>query len=258
MSMCVIVVCFCVRRAEGRGLRVRRGRTVLRAASPSRALTATNRGCIAMLEADAVCPRVRPQSRALPRLALTAVPRATLCRGLSTKVEPDPWILEEYEATDVTPPELFGYCALHPPPAARGPTGRLHPWPLLLCAIASRGGACVREALNCILTTCRSRASRRQPPSSAVDSVRPDTGHGRGRVHLPHRHCGGPGEHPGPIFGGLWLRSPGGHELYPRRGVLAHSGWDQYPGEAGQKRSSGWNRHWQLCDHWCGLGGWGC
>ena len=59
-----------------------------------------------------------PQSRALPRLALTAVPRATLCRGLSTKVEPDPWILEEYEATDVTPPELFGYCALHPPPAS--------------------------------------------------------------------------------------------------------------------------------------------
>jgi len=56
---------------------------------------------------------VRNQSRALPRLALTAVPRATLCRGLSTKVEPDPWILEEYEATDVTPPELFGYYNRH-------------------------------------------------------------------------------------------------------------------------------------------------
>jgi hypothetical protein len=69
---------------------------------------------------------VRPQSRALPRLALTAVPRATLCRGLSTKVEPDPWILEEYEATDVTPPELFGYCALHPPPPARDATTCVH------------------------------------------------------------------------------------------------------------------------------------
>ena len=56
------------------------------------------------------------QSRALPRIASRAVPRAALCRTLSTKVEPDPWILEEYEATDVTPPELFGYCALHPPP----------------------------------------------------------------------------------------------------------------------------------------------
>ena len=51
------------------------------------------------------------QNRALPRLATTAVPRATLSRALATKVEPDPWVLEEYEDTDITPPELFGYCA---------------------------------------------------------------------------------------------------------------------------------------------------
>ncbi len=112
----------------------------------------------------------------------------------------------------------------------------------------------MRGELNRSFATCRPRASRRQPPSSAADSVRPDTGHSRGRVHFPHRHRGGPGERAGPIFGGLRLRSSGGHELYPRRGVLSHSGRDEYPGEAGQKRSSGWNRHWQLCDNWCGLG----
>ena len=50
----------------------------------------------------------RTQSRALPRLA--TVP---LRRCLATKVEPDPWVLEEFEDTDVTQPELFGYYNRH-------------------------------------------------------------------------------------------------------------------------------------------------
>lgn len=58
---------------------------------------------------DPLHATVFAQSRALPRLA--TVP---LRRCLATKVEPDPWVLEEFEDTDVTQPELFGYCACPP------------------------------------------------------------------------------------------------------------------------------------------------
>ena len=140
--VCVFVSCRTGRNREGGGVCVCVcGRWLQRAPSPDWRVQASEPPYRADRNTD-LSLRVGPQSRALPRIASTAVPRATLCRTLSTKVEPDPWVLEEYEATDVTPPELFGYCALHPPPHPTA-CGSLRQWPAPLC-LRTRAGACAR------------------------------------------------------------------------------------------------------------------
>lgn len=138
--LCVCVVSYGEEPGGWRGVWVG-GRWLQRAPSPDWRVQASEPPYRADRNTD-LSLRVGPQSRALPRIASTAVPRATLCRTLSTKVEPDPWVLEEYEATDVTPPELFGYCALHPPPHPTA-CGSLRPWPAPLCP-CTRAGVCAR------------------------------------------------------------------------------------------------------------------
>eukprot|EP01047_Picozoa_sp_COSAG01_P020398 COSAG01_NODE_1160_length_11460_cov_196.773611_9_plen_178_part_00 len=81
------------------------------------------------------------------RMTATVGPRAA-SRAMSQAVKPDPWVLEEFEGTDVTPPGLFAYCA--PPPSSPFPPATLGAGvadPAGLARCVQMGGG-VKGALN--------------------------------------------------------------------------------------------------------------